>query len=186
MNTFFTKERAEWRQWLTEHSQTEGEIWVVFPTSKANEKGLSYNDAVEEALCFGWIDGRAGKLDDTHEIRRFTPRRPGSSFSRSNIERLLWLDERGLLLPSVREEVLPLLREPFVFPDDILAALRKDPVTWENFCRFSEPYKRIRVAYIDAARKEADEFGKRLANFLEKTRENKLIRGYGGIEKYYR
>ena len=86
----------------------------------------------------------------------------------------------------MRESVLPVIRAPFVFPEDILDALRRDVTAWDNFRRFSEPYKRIRVAYIDAARKRPDEFQKRLNSFIEKTRRNKLIMGYGGIEKYYR
>ena len=168
-----------------EHYDTENEIWFVFPTKASGEKALSYNDAVEEALCFGWIDGRAGTLDEMHSIRRFTPRRRGSSYSRPNIERLIWLEERGLLLPEVREEVLPLIREPFVFPEDILDELKKDAVVWENYRSFSLPYRRIRIAYIDAARKRPAEFVKRLNSFIARTRQNRLITGYGGIDRYY-
>lgn len=186
MELFYASERSEWRSWLAAHFETSPEIWFVFPTLASGEKSLSYNDAVEEALCFGWIDGRAGALDEAHHIRRFTPRRPGSGYSQPNIERLHWLDERGMLHPMVRESVLPVLRAPFVFPTDILDALREDTTVWENYERFSEPYKRIRIAYIDAARKRPEEFRKRLCGFIEKTRQNKLIRGYGGVEKYYK
>ena len=73
-----------------------------------------------------------------------------------------------------------------MFPEDILELLRQDESVWENYQRFSEPYKRIRIAYIEAARKRPEEFQKRLNSFIEKTRRNKLIMGYGGIEKYYR
>ena len=69
---------------------------------------------------------------------------------------------------------------------DILDSIRADKKAWENYQTFSDPYKRIRVAYIDAARKRPEEFQKRLANFIEKTRDGKLIVGYGGIEKYYK
>ena len=141
---------------------------------------------MEEALCFGWIDSTNRKLDELHCIRRFTPRKPGSPYSQPNIERLIWLDERGMLHPAVRAEVLPVIRKPFVFPEDILAALRQDETVWANYQQFSEPYRRIRVAYIDAARRRPEEFQKRLDSFLDKTRRGKLIRGYGGIEKYYR
>ena len=126
------------------------------------------------------------RLDALHCIRRFTPRKKGSKYSQPNIERLIWLDARGMIHPSVRESVLPVIRAPFEFPPDILAALRQDVAVWENYQRFSEPYKRIRIAYIDAARKRPEEFRKRLNSFIEKTRRNKLILGYGGIEKYYR
>ena len=73
-----------------------------------------------------------------------------------------------------------------MFPEDILELLRQDESVWENYQNFSEPYKRIRIAYIEAARKRPEEFQKRLNSFIEKTRRNKLIMGYGGIEKYYR
>ena len=64
--------------------------------------------------------------------------------------------------------------------------LRQDALAWEHYVSFPESYKRIRVAYIDAARKRPAEFEKRLANFIQKTRENKLLAGYGGVEKYYK
>jgi len=184
-NIVFCAERRQWRDWLAEHFESEREVWFVFPTVDSGETGVSYNDAVEEALCFGWIDGKAGTLDETHQLRRFTPRRPGSGYSQPNIERLQWLDQQGMIHPKIRPSVEALLRAPFEFPEDILRALRRDETVWKNYLAFSEPYKRIRVAYIDAARKRPAEFEKRLENFIRKTRENKLIVGYGGIEKYY-
>jgi uncharacterized protein YdeI (YjbR/CyaY-like superfamily) len=186
METFYTSKREEWRSYLQSRYKTSSEIWFIFPTKASGEEALSYNDAVEEALCFGWIDGRAGTLDETHQLRRFTPRRKGSPYSRPNIERLIWLDEQGLILPEIRESVLPIIKEPFVFPQDIMDEIEKDEAAFENFKGFSDSYKRIRIAYIDAARKRPEEFQKRLDNFIEKTRKNKLIMGYGGIEKYYK
>jgi len=178
--------RRQWRDWLSAHFETDREIWFVFPSKDAGEPSVSYNDAVEEALCFGWIDGQAGTLDETHQLRRFTPRRPGSGYSRPNVERLIWLDSQGLIHPKIRPSVEPVIRAPFVFPEDILDALREDETVWKNYTGFTESYRRIRVAYIDAARRRPEEFEKRLANFVRKTKENKLIVGYGGIEKYYR
>ncbi|MBQ2469239.1 MAG: YdeI/OmpD-associated family protein [Clostridia bacterium] len=186
IETFYTSDRREWREYLAAHFETDSEIWFVFPTKASGEPALSYNDAVEEALCFGWIDSTNSRPDEFHCARRFTPRKKGSPYSRPNIERLIWLDARGMIHPSVRESVLPIIREPFVFPRDITDALKADETVWENYQRFSEPYKRIRVAYIEAARKRPDEFAKRLSSFIEKTRRGKLIMGYGGIEKYYR
>ncbi len=181
----YCRTRQEWRSWLAAHFEENGEIWFVFPTKASEEEGVSYNDAVEEALCFGWIDGQANALDERHHIRRFTPRRKGSSYSRPNVERLIWLDGQGLLHPKLRESVRELIETPFVFPEDILDAIRADPAAWEHYLSFPEPYRRIRVAYIDAARGRGAEFDKRLQSFLRKTREGKLISGYGGIEKYY-
>ena len=183
--TFCCSERRQWREWLSENFEKKTEIWFVFPTKASGEKGVSYNDAVEEALCFGWIDGKAAALDEKHGLRRFTPRRKGSGYSRPNIERLIWLDGQGLIHPKIRPSVEKMIREPFVFPEDIVVAIRRDETAWRNYLSFAEPYKRIRVAYIDAARKRPAEFAKRLAYFIKKTRENKIISGYGGIEKYY-
>ena len=181
----YCSDRQQWRDWLAGHFESAKEIWFVFPAKGSGEPGVTYNDAVEEALCFGWIDGQAGTLDETHQLRRFTPRRKGSPYSRPNVERLIWLDQQGLLHPKVRESVRDLICAPFVFPEDILSAIRQDATAWENYCAFPEPYRRIRVAYIDAARKRPAEFEKRLANFIGKTRQNKRIVGYGGIDKYY-
>ena len=186
MDTFCTSERNAWRKYLADHFETAPEIWFIFPDKKSGEESLSYNDAVEEALCFGWIDSTNRRLDEKHCIRRFSPRKKGSTYSQPNIERLIWLDSRGLIHPKIRESILPVIEKPFVFPPDILETLRQDETVWENYRHFSEPYKRIRIAYIEAARKRPDEFQKRLNSFIEKTRRNKHIMGYGGIEKYYK
>ena len=183
--TIYCTHRFEWREWLLQHFETESEIWFVFPSVASGEVGVSYNDAVEEALCFGWIDGRAGTLDKQHQLRRFTPRRKGSGYSQPNIERLIWLDSQNLIHPKIRPSVQALISTTFVFPLDILDAIRQDEEAWQNFQAFSPSYQRIRVAYIDAARKRPDEFAKRLSNFVQKTKENKLILGYGGVDKYY-
>jgi uncharacterized protein YdeI (YjbR/CyaY-like superfamily) len=185
MKTFYTSDRNKWRNYLEKHFATEKEIWFVFPMKGSGEESLSYNDAVEEALCFGWIDSTIRHTDEFHRAQRFTPRRKGSPYSQPNIERLIWLDSQGLIHPSVREQILPVIEAPFEFSGDIIDVLKQDDIVWENYQKFSEPYKRIRVAYIEAARKRPEEFQKRLNSFIEKTRKGKLIRGYGGIEKYY-
>ena len=185
MELFYASERTEWRNYLSEHFETSKEIYFVFPMKGSGEKSLSYNDAVEEALCFGWIDSTIRHIDPLHRAQRFTPRRKGSPYSRPNIERLIWLDARGMIHPKVREDILPIIRTPFVFPEDILNELRQDEAVWEHYQQLSESYCRIRIAYIDAARSRPEEFRKRLDSFMDKTRRNKLITGYGGIEKYY-
>lgn len=182
---FYTADRAEWRAWLEEHFETEKEIWFVFPMKESGEASLSYNDAVEEALCFGWIDSTIRHIDALHRAQHFTPRKPGSLYSRPNIERLIWLDGQGLIHPKVRKSVIDLIRAPYVFPEDILNAIQADLAAWENYQSFPEGYKRIRIAYIDAARKRPAEFKKRLNNFIIRTRAGKMIPGFGGIDKYY-
>ena len=152
---------------------------------ESGEASLSYNDAVEEALCFGWIDSTIRHIDALHRAQHFTPRKPGSPYSRPNIERLIRLDGQGLIHPKIRKSVVDLIHAPYVFPVDILNAIQADPVAWENYQAFPEGYKRIRIAYIDAARKRPAEFEKRLVSFLAKTRSGKMIPGFGGIDKYY-
>lgn len=184
-HTFYTADRAVWRGWLSAHFESEKEIWFVFPMKESGEACLSYNDAVEEALCFGWIDSTIKHIDPLHRAQRFTPRKPGSAYSRPNIERLIWLDGQGLIHPKVRERVAEIISASYVFPTDIIEKIEADPLARENFKAFPEGYKRIRVAYIDAARKRPDEFEKRLDGFLAKTRTGKMILGFGGIDKYY-
>ena len=186
LKTFYTVDRQEWREWLSANFETEKEIWLVFPMKSSGEKSISYNDAVEEALCFGWIDSTIKNISETHRAQHFSPRKNGSGYSRPNIERLVWLEKHGMIHPKIRESVLPIIQKPYEFPPDIIESLKKDETVWENYENFPEPYKRIRVAYIDAARKRPEEFKKRLANFITKTKENKMIAGYGGIGKYYR
>lgn len=179
------KNRQEWRKWLLNHFESEKEVWFTFPTVSSNEIGVSYNDAVEEALCFNWIDGVANALDETHQLRRFTPRRKNSPYSRLNIERLIHLDSLDMIHPKFKKEIKEIISVPFVFPKDIIDELKKDKVVWNNYLNFSDSYKRIRIAYIDSARDRPEEFKKRLLNFIKKTKENKIITGYGGADKYY-
>ncbi|MBQ4426050.1 MAG: YdeI/OmpD-associated family protein [Lachnospiraceae bacterium] len=185
METLYTSDRNEWRAWLAAHFETAPEIWLIYPMKGSGEACILYNDAVEEALCFGWIDSTIRHTDPLHRAQRFTPRRKGSPYSQPNIERLVWLEERGMIHPKVRESILPVIQAPFVYPEDILDVLRQDERVWQNFLQFSEPYRRIRIAYIDDARRRPEQFEKRLNHFVEKTRRGKLIIGYGGIEKYY-
>lgn len=181
---YFTN-RQDWRKWLENNFETRDDIWLEYPQKRTGKKRILYNDAVEEALCFGWIDTTIKSLNKETSIQRFCKRRVNSSYSQSNRERLKWLLENGLIHKSVLEDIEKITKEKFVFPRDIMEKLQTDKNTWENFQKMSEPYKRIRIAYIESARKKPEEFEKRLNNFINKTKENKLIKGFGGIEKYY-
>ena len=176
--------RTEWRMWLSEHFESEKSVWLVFPNKSSNKPRISYNDAVEEALCFGWIDSNVKSYIEDSHIQHFTPRKPKSTYSQPNRERLRWLEKENLLHPSVKAAIKGVLEESFVFPEDILQAIRSDAAAWENYSRYSPSYQRIRVAYIAGARSRPEEFQKRLANFIQKAHNNKVI-GYGGIEKHY-
>jgi len=185
METKYFTERQSWREWLEDNFDTKDDIWLEYPLKKTGKKRILYNDAVEEALCFGWIDSTVKSLNEETSIQRFCKRRIKTSFSQPNIERLKWLFENNLIHESIRNDVLIIIQQEFVFPEDIIKRLKSDKDVWENYQMFSESYKRIRIAYIDSARKRPDEFEKRLNNFIDKTKNNKQIKGFGGIEKYY-
>ncbi len=182
--TFSTATRCEWRAWLQVHFQTESEIWLLFPRKASGQPSLIYNDAVEEALCFGWIDGIRKAYDEQTSAQRFTPRRAGSGYSQTNKERLRKLLAESLVHEMVIAEAEAALAEEFVWPPDIMAAIQADEQAWQHFQTFSPAYQRIRVAYIETARDRGEEFDKRLNNLIEKTAKGKQF-GYGGIEAYF-
>jgi uncharacterized protein YdeI (YjbR/CyaY-like superfamily) len=159
--------RKAWRSWLGQHHNSKKEIWLI-----RSNKDFSYLDSVEEALCFGWIDGIAKKLDESRLAQRFTPRKKKSHWTELNKERARKLIARKQMTEAGRA-VLPDLRlESFKIAEDILDALRSDT---ENFQAFPDLYKRIRVGYIEEMRKDKSVFGTRLNNFLKKTKQNKMF-----------
>jgi len=182
--TLYVKNRKDWREWLSGNFNKEKEIWLILPAKESGKPRIPYNDAVEEALSFGWIDSTVKKYDEHSTVQRFSPRNPDTGYSQSNKERLKWLAKQGKLHSSMQESIEKVVKEEYVFPSDILQVIQRNPEAWENYQKFSPAYRRIRVAYIDGARNRPDEFEKRLNNFVQKTGQNKLI-GYGGIEKYY-
>ena len=182
--TLYVTDPKEWRAWLEKHCKTENEIWLVYYKKHTGKPRIEYNDAVEQALCFGWIDSTAKKLDEDRTAQRFSPRKPKSGYSQANIERLRYLVGQGQVIDEVLASLGDILEQEFIFPADILDAVRTDEQAWRNYQNFSEPYKRIRVAFIEGARKRPEEFQKRLNHFIKTARENKII-GFGGIEKHY-
>ena len=182
--TLYVTDPKEWREWLEKHYKTESEIWLVYYKKHTGKPRIEYNDAVEQALCFGWIDSTMKKLDEERSAQRFSPRKPKSGYSQPNIERLRHLVAQGKVIDEVLESLGDVLEREFIFPPDILEAIQADKQAWENYQIFSDVYKRIRIAFIEGARKRPEEFQKRLTYFIKVTRENKQI-GFGGIEKYY-
>lgn len=181
----YVTDRREWRKWLEANFQSEKEIWLLLPKKASGKKVILYNDAVEEALCFGWIDSIQKRYNEESNIQRYSIRSPKSSYSQLNKERIKWLYNQDMIHYSIMDSIRFILDEEYQFPEDIMQELRKDPVVWENYNRFSDSYKRIRIAYIDHSRINPEHFALRLRNFIEKTRENKQIKGYGGTDKYY-
>lgn len=173
--TLHVTERAAWRQWLADNHATRREIWLVSFKPATGKPRLAYLDAVEEALCFGWIDGIAKSLDAERTAQRFTPRRPGSHWTELNKERARRLIARGLMTEAGVATLPDLSPEAFTIAPDILAALQADPQTWANFQGFPELYQRVRIRYIEEQRRNPAEFNRRLAHFLKRTRENRLF-----------
>jgi uncharacterized protein YdeI (YjbR/CyaY-like superfamily) len=182
--TLHVIDRKDWRKWLRGHYKTEKEIWLVYSKKETGKPRILYNDAVEEALCFGWIDSTIKTLDKEHTAQRFSPRKPKSAYSPANKERLRKLVKQHKVIKEVRETLGDILEEKFEIPKDILKAIKANKEAWKNFQKFSEPYKRIRIGFIEGARKRPEEFKKRLRYFIEMTEKNKQY-GFGGIEKHF-
>ena len=119
------KTRTEWRNWLQQNFNIEKEVWLVNAKKSSGEQRIEYNDAVEEALCFGWIDSTNKTLDKDHTIQRYTPRQTRSSYSQPNKERLKRLAEKNLIHHSILKTVHEIISEEFIFPSDIMDEIRK-------------------------------------------------------------
>lgn len=175
--TLYVTDRQAWRAWLAANHATAKEIWLIAYRRRSDKPSVPYLDAVEEALCFGWIDGIAKKLDAERTAQRFTPRRPKSNWTELNKERARRLIASGQMTAAGMAVLPDLTPEAFVIPADILAALQADPQTWANFASFPDLYKRIRIGYIEETRKQPAVFQQRLAHFLKQTHANKLFGG---------
>ena len=184
MQTLYLTDRKKWRAWLRKNHKTKKEIWLVYYKKGSGKPRIEYNDAVEEALCFGWIDSTVRSIDKERFAQRFSPRKPGSKYSPANKERLKFLLKKKKVIKEVREALGDIEEEKFTVPKDILAEIKSNKEAWKNFQKFSDSYKRIRIGFIDGARKRPAEFKKRLAYFIKMTEQNKQF-GFGGIEKHY-
>jgi uncharacterized protein YdeI (YjbR/CyaY-like superfamily) len=179
-NTVSVTQRSRWRQWLARHHRTEKDIWLVFYRKHTGKTSISYNDAVEEALCYGWIDSTVKGIDDTKYAQRFSPRKKSSSLSQMNIERMQTLIRQKKMtkygLEALGDKVSLLSRKGFTVPGDILKAIRANPDAWNHFQALPEKYKRIRIAYIESRRRHGEEFFRRsLNNFIARTAKNRRI-----------
>lgn len=181
--TLYVTERASWREWLADHYRSEREIWLIYYRKATGKPRIAYNDAVEEALCFGWIDSIVKGVDEARTAQRFSPRRPGSGYSQTNIERLRRLAGQGKLMPEVLAGLGDLLEREYAYPAEIIEALQANETAWRNFQSYSGAYRRIRVAYVDAGRDRPGEFEKRLDYLIKKSEQGKQF-GFG-IESYY-
>lgn len=183
--TLYVKNRRQWRAWLAKNHRSSPEIWLVYYKKQSQKPRIPYNDAVEEALCYGWIDSTLKPIDTDCFAQRFSPRRKNSALSELNKERVRRLIKDGKMtafgLESIRYHMD---RRPnnssgsqelkrFRLPKDILNELKSDEVVWRNFEAFPEHYKHIRVGWIDASRHRPEVFKTRLRYFIKMTAKNR-------------
>jgi uncharacterized protein YdeI (YjbR/CyaY-like superfamily) len=160
LRTLDVQNRRQWRKWLQEHFDSESEIWLVFYKRHTSAGHVSYDDAIEEALCFGWVDSLIRRLDDDKYARKFTPRKPGSKWSTINRRRYADLNARGLLAapglerpPTDRNGDAP---RPSLsaIPSYIDEQLHVNGRAWAYFQRLAPSCRRAYIAWIDSAKRE--------------------------------
>jgi uncharacterized protein YdeI (YjbR/CyaY-like superfamily) len=155
---------GEWRRWLQENQDALNEAWVVIQKAGSPSEGLRYEEAVDEAMCFGWIDGKMRRLDEHEFIQRFSPRRHRSIWSRRNRDRAERLIEEGRMTEAGLKEVLEAKRngrwdkaytsrEAPEMPDDLLKALEMSPEAYRNFMAFPNSAQFMYIHYINEAKK---------------------------------
>ena len=175
------EDRAAWRAWLVEHHATSRGVHLVTWRRATGRATLSYEDAVEEALCVGWIDAKAGKLDEERGTLWFTARRPTSGWSRPNKERVERLVAEGRMLlaglavieDAKRRGTWTLLDavQDLVVPDDLAVALAAAPPARTNWEAFPPGVRRLILGWIVQA-KRPETRARRIAETAEKAARN--------------
>lgn len=164
MMTLHVVTRDEWRRWLQANGEKKKEIWLVFFKKHTGKARLEYDDAVEEALCFGWIDSIIRRLDDERYAQKFTPRRNREKWSALNVGRAKRLIAAGRMTPAGLAVIAPgVLRRPPAaatatartpVPDYFMAALENEPQARTFFLGLAPSYRRIYVRWVDSAKRE--------------------------------
>jgi len=178
MRTFFAVDRTKWRKWLEANHNQASEVWLVHYKKEAGQPQIEYEAAVEEAICFGWIDGKIRKLDEARYARLFTPRKSKSTWSRINIERTQQMIEDGKMTASGLEVFDPHNQTP-VQPTKLPASLeeqfRERETAWHNFTHFPSSYQRMTIGWVASARQEATQL-RRLQQLIAKSAANQRIK----------
>lgn len=182
METVTMRDRAAWRKWLARHHESRSEIWLVYYKKHTGRASVGYAESVEEALCFGWIDGVRKRLDEDRYAHRFSPRRPGSRWSERNLARAEALIESGLMTPAglahfearaKQDEHAP-RAEDFELSDDFAQRLAKNRRAAKNFAALPPGQRNYYVAWIMSAKKlETRE--KRFAEALDLLERNERL-----------
>lgn len=170
-NLLPAKNRDELREWLIKNHNTEDECWVVVKRGRPIDNGTFwYIDAVEEAMCFGWIDSTTKKMSNGITAQRLAPRRKGSVWSELNKERCRRMERLGRMTNAGRSVLPDMSENGFVIDKDILTALQADPEIWGNFQNFPPLYQRVRIDTIQIKKKQPDLFNSRLQKLLKNTK----------------
>lgn len=175
---FYPATRAEWRKWLEAHHRLKTEVWVQTYNKASGVASITYDELVEECLCFGWIDGSVKKYDENSRVQRTTPRRKKSFLSELNRQRIWKLQKLGLMTPAGIEPIASQIGspdDPWEIPDWIAAHLQADPQVWANFQEFPHFYKRLKIGWIvETGQLRQEEMQKRLNYLLKMTAQGKM------------
>jgi len=157
--------RNEWHQWLSQNHSAEKEAWLIIRKKNSGKPGLYYDEALEEAICFGWIDGIMRSIDRDKFVLRFSPRKSRSIWSMKNKEKAQKLINNNRMtdagLAKVEEAkrnglwekaYTNLIRDEI--PDDLYNALSQNKDSWDNFHNFANSYRNIYVGWVNSARTE--------------------------------
>jgi uncharacterized protein YdeI (YjbR/CyaY-like superfamily) len=160
---FYAQTRAEWRDWLAAHHATSKGVWLVFNKKASGKSHLSYDEQVEEALCFGWVDSKPGKLDEERSMLYFAPRKPGSGWSKPNKERVERLIKAGLMTEAGLAKIEAAKKdgswtklgavERLEVPEDLARALASVENAEANFTAFPRSVKRAILEWIVQAKR---------------------------------
>ncbi len=170
-NLLDAKNRNQLRLWLNDNYSTQKECWVVVKRGRPQNDGTFwYVDAVEEALCFGWIDSTEKKLDNGVTAQRLAPRKKNSLWSELNKERCRRLEKLGLMTEAGRGVLPDMSPDGFEIDRQILNALQADEEVWNNFLNFPPLYRRVRIDTIQIKKKQSELFQSRLQKFIKNTK----------------
>jgi uncharacterized protein YdeI (YjbR/CyaY-like superfamily) len=172
----FFESPQEFYGWLEEHHETETEVYVGFYKTHTGKRAMTWSESVDQALCFGWIDGRANSIDEGRYMQRFTPRRPGSNWSKINVEKVAMLKEAGLMRPAGlaafeqrrddRTGIYSFERGQRVLPAEYEQRLRANEAASAYFDAKPPWYRRTAVHWILSAKRE-DTRERRLGQLIE-------------------
>jgi uncharacterized protein YdeI (YjbR/CyaY-like superfamily) len=179
---YYPKNRREWHQWLLENHDKSAGIWLIYYKKNSDKPRVEYNDAVEEALSFGWIDSKVNILDDERYMQIFTPRKSNSNWSKTNKIRVRKLIKNGLMQPAGMEKVNAAKKngswtfldniEDLVIPEDLKRSLEQNIMAKANFEAFSNSSKKQILYWIVSAKRQ-DTRLRRIKKTVELASENK-------------